>query len=272
MNQMKSSIRKLLLLLAAICCAEIAWTWHPWVGALLLPMVYWAANPRPWERVWARALVTGVVCFSTSAFCGNSEAKSALESDPQGWQDIQPSMDRKDWTRVAIPPTNKLGRAQWHVEQGPPRILVCDGDGGHEMLRYDKELGDCVVHVEFRFVPVSEGKQDYNSGVFIRNSADGAIWHQAQLTMDGGYWFGNSPVNGEPKRFKLQPKERRMKPAGEWNTIEATARGRTLSIWFNGAVTCTYANCDFPQGYIALESEGYAIEFRNVKLKTMGGL
>src|SRR5262245_53659581 len=83
-------------------------------------------------------------------------AQSALQRGPTGWLDIQPAQDLKGWTRLAIPPTNQLGRDQWHVDaQG---LLVCDGDGGHEMLRYDRELGDCIFHVEFRFIPVTGAK------------------------------------------------------------------------------------------------------------------
>jgi hypothetical protein len=193
--------------------------------------------------------------------------QSAWETHSRGWVELQPEPDLKGWTRVPIPPTNHLGRAQWHVDTAR-HVLICDGDGGHEMLRLDRELRDGIFHVEFRFVPVPGAEPKYNSGVFLRNSADGTVWHQAQLTMDGGYWFGNSPVSGQLKRFKLPPTERRMKPAGEWNTLETSARGETLQVWLNGAVTCTYPHCEVPKGYLALESEGYRIEFRNLKLKT----
>jgi hypothetical protein len=198
-----------------------------------------------------------------------SEVKSALQEDAQGWVDIQPEPGLPGWTRIPIPPTNKLGRAQWRVEvaHGP---LICDGNGGHDMLRYDRELKDCIFHVEFCYAEVTGTKPKYNSGVFIRNSADGAIWHQAQLTMDGGYLFGNSPTNGQVKRFKLPPIEQKMLPPGQWNTMEVTARGKALSVWLNGAVTCTWDECEVPKGYVALESEGYKIEFRNLKLKEFG--
>jgi hypothetical protein len=207
------------------------------------------------------------IWFSTVS-AAEPETKGALATDPKGWVSVQPAGDLKGWTRVPIPPTNHLGRAQWHVDSARG-VLVCDGDGGHEMLRFDRESTNCILHVEFRFVPVTAGKSNYNSGVFIRNSAQGEIWHQAQLTMDGGYLFGNTPVNGQLKRFKLSPTERRMKPAGAWNAIEVSANGKVLVVWLNGAVTCTYGNCEVTQGYVALESEGYAIEFRNLKLKVL---
>lgn len=221
------------------------------------------------NRIFTGAVCSAVLLASIPCIlAAESETKSALNSDPASWQDIQPPIDLKGWTRVAIPPTNPLGRAQWHVDPAA-NVLVCDGDGGHEMLRYDRELADCVFHVEFRFPQVSNAKTNYNSGVFIRNSAEGKIWHQAQLTPDGGYLFGVTLADGATKRIKLKPTEPRMKPLGEWNTIELTAHGKDLSVWLNGAVTCTYSDCQVPKGYIAVESEGYLVEFRNLKLKEL---
>lgn len=216
-----------------------------------------------WLPFYTAVFLSILACSAAAA-----DTMSALASDPAGWSDIQPAPDLKGWTRVAIPPTNHLGRAQWHVEPAA-HVLMCDGDGGHEMLRFDRELGDCVFHVEFRFVPVTRGKTNYNSGVFIRNSAEGRIWHQAQLTPDGGYIFGVTPADGSVKRINLKPTELRMKPAGEWNEIELTARGQDLRVWFNGAITCTYPDCQMARGYIAVESEGFRIEFRNLKLKEL---
>ena len=196
-----------------------------------------------------------------------AETKSALEADGVGWIDIQPASGLSGWTRVPIPPTNSLGRAQWHVTQSG--VLVCDGDGGHDMLRFNDELVDGIFHVEFCYPPVTGTNRNYNSGVFIRNSADGTIWHQAQLTMKGGYLFGNSPTNGLNQRFKTSPTDSRMKPAGEWNTIEVVARGNKLSVWLNGAETCVWDQCGVPKGFIALEAEGYRIEFRHLRYKRL---
>ncbi len=196
-----------------------------------------------------------------------ADVKSALETDATGWIDVQPTASLRGWTRVPIPPGGTLGRAQWHVDSSGE--LVCDGDGGHDMLRYDEELTNGIFHVDFRYTPVTGTNPNYNSGVFIRNSADGTIWHQAQLTLNGGYLFGDSPRNGVNQRFKLSPLALRMKPVGEWNTIEVTARGNVLSVWLNGAETCVYDRCEVPKGFIALEGEGYRITFRNLKYKRL---
>ena len=60
-----------------------------------------------------------------------------------------------------------------------------------------------------------------------------------------------------------------MKPAGQWNTLEMTARGKTLTLWVNGAVTCQFRDCGQEKGRVGLEGEGYRIEFRNLKVKEL---
>jgi hypothetical protein len=199
-----------------------------------------------------------------------AESKSRLESEPGGWKDILPAAGLKGWHRTPVPPGAELGRDQWHVDE-TNKLLVCDGDGGHDMLLFDEEIGDAVFHVEFRYTR-TEGKSGYNSGIYVRNSRDGGIWHQAQIgDGSGGFLFGKTPDgSGEPQRFNQKTKDGRVKPAGEWNTIEITAEGRVLTLWVNGAVTCRFEDCGRDKGYLGLEGEGYRIEFRNLKVKKLG--
>lgn len=192
----------------------------------------------------------------------------SLQCQRADWIGIMPPGDLKGWTRLSIPPGKPLGRAQWHLDR-ERAALICDGDGGHEMLRFDRELKNCTFHVECRFLPVSTPNPKYNSGIFIRNSADGAIWHQCQLTMDGGYLFGVTTDGENPKRFKSPAAEPRMKAPGEWNGVDVTAIGHELTVILNGVEVSRFKECGNQSGYIALESEGYAIEFRNLKFKEL---
>jgi hypothetical protein len=212
----------------------------------------------------------------TAGLLGNLQARgaettSALQSDPEGWVDILPPADLKGWYRVPVPPTGQLGREQWHVD-AENRVLICDGDGGHDMLLFNKEIGDAIFHFEFCYTRI-EGKKGYNSGAYARNSKDGAIWHQAQFgDAKDGFLFGQTlGPDGQKKSFNLskQVTDMRVKPAGEWNTLEVTARGKVLTLWVNGAVTCQFEDCGAEQGYLGLEGEGYRIEFRNLKMKAL---
>jgi len=196
---------------------------------------------------------------------------SALEADPSGWMDLMPSADLKGWSRVPVPPNAPLGRAQWRLDDSG-KVLVCEGDGGHDMLLFDREFGDAVFHLEFRYTKI-EGKTGYNSGAYVRNSKDGGLWHQAQFgDAKDGYLFGETPgADGKKKFFttKKDVTDGRVKPAGEWNTIEVTAQGKALKLWINGAVTCQFTDCANPRGLVGLEGEGYRIEFRNLKVKEL---
>src|SRR5271169_6444031 len=124
--------------------------------------------------------------------CGSAEArdqKSALETDLKGWVQLL-DKDLKDWRRVSIPPKSKLkDKSPWSVAEDG-KTLICDGVGYHEMLLFQRDIADGIFHVEWRFKVVD--KKGYNSGVYVRNSADGAIWHQAQVGNSVGFLFGST--------------------------------------------------------------------------------
>lgn len=175
----------------------------------------------------------------------------------------------KDWTRVAVPPTNPVSNvAQWHIKAAR-HTIVCDGNGGHDWLRFNRELGDFTFHVKWRFTPLPNSPK-YNSGVFFRNNADGSIWHQAQTSPGGGYIFGLTPIDGKPTRFNLQKqmKENRLKPAGQWNVYDIRCVGATCTLSVNGEVVNT-VETGIPRGYVGLESEGYQITFKDFKLQEL---
>lgn len=187
--------------------------------------------------------------------------------------DMFPSNAGQQWTRIAIPPTHPVSDiAQWHIDAAK-RTIVCDGNGGHEWLRFSHELGDFEFHVKWRFTPVNGANgatPKYNSGVFFRNNADGSIWHQAQTSLAGGYIFGLTPIDGKPTRFNLQKdmKENRVKPAGQWNVFDIRCVGVTCTLAVNGQVVNT-VQTGITRGYVGLESEGYQITFTDFKLREL---
>ena len=156
--------------------------------------------------------------------------------------------------------------AQWHIDNGK-RQIVCDGNGGHEWLRFNHELTNFTFHVKWRFTPVTTPNPKYNSGVFFRNNLDGSIWHQAQTSQAGGYIFGLTPVDGKPTRFNLQKDmtENRVKPVGQWNTFDIRCVGDTCTLAVNGKVVNT-VKVGLGKGYVGLEAEGYQITFKDFRL------
>ena len=202
-----------------------------------------------------------------------AQEKSALETDPQGWINLLPDKSFKNWTRINLAPSTQLAEASpWQIEPDSG-ILVCNGDkSGHEMLRYDRELTNFIVHLEWSFTKLDTENPRYNSGFYVRNNDDASLWHQAQMGgASGGFLFGNTLVNGQKQRVNLRDevKVNRVGPAGEWNTFEIRAEGKKISLWVNGAVTTVFGACEIPSGYLGFEAEGYKISFRNVRLKEL---
>jgi hypothetical protein len=214
-----------------------------------------------------------LVLVIAAATCAVEPSPSALERDPEGWVDTLAGAgsNLKGWTRGSIPPGKRVSpESQWRVD-GETGYLVCEGNGGHEWVRWDRMLSDFVFHVEWRFTS-RPGKSGYNSGIYARNSADATVWHQAQTgSGSGGYIFGDTLVGGTSLAINLakQSREQRVKPAGEWNTYEITCKGRDMILWVNGAVTNAWHDCEVPRGFVGLEAEGWRIEFRNVKVKPL---
>jgi hypothetical protein len=174
------------------------------------------------------------------------------------------------WTRIAIPPDHPVSNVeQWHIDYAKKQIL-CDGNGGHEWLRFNKELTNFTFHVKWRFTPVTTPNPKYNSGVFFRNNLDGSIWHQAQTSLSGGYIFGVTPVDGKLTHFNLQKdmKENRVKPPGQWNVYDIRCVGSTCTLSVNGEIVNT-TQVGLDKGYVGLESEGYQIEFKEMKLREL---
>jgi hypothetical protein len=217
------------------------------------------------RRLFAIALLPLLLLAAQPA---DAPSKSLLESDPAGWSDLLAG-GLKNWKRVPIPAGGKLkDKDPWKLADDG-RGIVCDGAGLHEMLLYDKEFADGTFHAEWRFRPV-EGKKGYNGGVYVRNSADGKVWHQAQVgSQNVGYLFGETlGADGKLARFKTKAEgPQRGKPAGEWNVYEITGKGKELSLWVNGHVTSKWPDCPVAKGHVGLEAEGWVVEFRKLLFK-----
>jgi hypothetical protein len=187
------------------------------------------------------------------------------------WVDILPDASFANWTRVAIPPDKPLDPvSQWSVDV-PRRVVICEGNHGHEWLRYNRELGNFVLHVDWRFTR-REGLKGYNSGVFVRNDANGRVWHQAQVGAgNDGYIFGQTLIGGKLSEMKFSPKPvvNHIKPPGEWNVYEITCEGPNLTLMVNGEKSAEFSAAEVPKGYLGLEAEGFRIEFRDIRYKLL---
>ncbi len=192
---------------------------------------------------------------------------------------------------------------QWYLDT-QTGILHCSAKY-HSHLLTKKDYKNFVLHVEFRYR--NTDKSGSNSGIFVRMLSGEHVMHQIELADTSATLFGGSLSDGVLKPFKSlvpgpsgawqvgkvhtprdwqkhvikrisvanpsppqalgqsQPVIRHSK--SKWNTVEITCVGNHIIVWMNGGITAYTDQCKVPEGAIGLESEGYPIDFRNIKIK-----
>jgi len=154
----------------------------------------------------------------------------------------------------------------WRVADG---VLHCTGTP-YGYLRTDKTYRDFQLTVEWRW-PGRGG----NNGVLVHVQSPDMVWPksieaQGQHGNAGDIWV----IGGADFREHRGVLGRRVKkqevssenPLGEWNTYSIIAKGDTLRLYVNGVLQNVATACTLTEGYIALQSEGRAIEYRKVEL------
>lgn len=160
----------------------------------------------------------------------------------------------------------------WYVQDA---MIVCAGHKGG-FLRYDTELGDFVVHLEYR---MSKG---CNSGIGIRgipftgarSTRPSFAGYEIQIVDDAGKDPGTRS-SGSLYRY-VAPRVNASKPALEWNVMEIECRGTRIRVTLNDQLihdldqTTIEAIKDKPlAGYLSLQNHGRLIEFRNIRLRQL---
>lgn len=80
---------------------------------------------------------------------------------------------------------------------------------------------------------------------------------------------GTPYVVGRPDNPRSFPTKRLVKPAGEWNHYAIRAVAGEVTLWVNGERVNRGFACQPSTGYLALESEGAAVEYRHIRLREL---
>jgi len=135
-------------------------------------------------------------------------------------------------------------------------------------IRTEKMYGDYTLHFEWRWAG-----QRADSGFFNRLQEGDKVWPTGiQLQVrerDFGFFFSGVPLEGvepnpnwrKPPLVETDPEL----PDGQWNETVIVCRGGKISGTVNG-VLVNEAVAEATEGYIGFQSEGGAIEFRNIYL------
>lgn len=168
----------------------------------------------------------------------------------EGFVSIFNGKDLTGWRFEDKSPPTKLPD-NWKVEDGVIKVL----GGGSPHLASAKEYGDFELRFEWRGV-----KEKYNSGLFLRSGKKVGA-NQINLAKGAEGAFIGGKVEGAKAVPQLQ------KASTEWNEWRVLAQGEKLTFWCNGQLAWEATGFKTPTGYIGLQAEGAALDFRNLRIR-----
>ena len=191
------------------------------------------------------------------------------DQPPEGFVSLFNGKDLTGWK------VNEGGKQSvWGASDG---VLFVDGQGGGWLLT-EKEYGDFEVKVEYKM------PDHGNSGLGLRTPRRGDpayVGMEIQLIDDAG-WKGLQEWQHTGAIYNVVPPSSLPgKPAGQWNKIHVTAKGRHIIVVVND-VKIVDADLDKyekdyakhpglkrEKGFIGLQSHDGRVEFRNLYVREL---
>lgn len=149
--------------------------------------------------------------------------------------------------------------------------------GPHGWLRSDRQYTDFELIIEFRFLT-----DDADSGVFFRVAGDEPFargWPNRSYQLQMLNPFSDSrfqPLGGlfrhgmpdDPDTSFDEPAARRVTlPTGEWQRLELSVRSDRAIAAINGTVVLRAGGIGNSRGWIGLQGETGALEFRSIRIR-----
>jgi Domain of Unknown Function (DUF1080) len=202
---------------------------------------------------------------------------SAARADDAAWVSLYNGKDLKNWVNVNCAPET------W-TAQGD--VIHCTGHPTGA-LRTPRQYENFILELDWRFL-----KPAGNSGVFIWGSpiaAPGAPFLRAieVQVLDNAFnipgkneWYTTHgdvfPIWGDTMKpihkgngMRCFPTEERSKSSPEWNHYRIVGNNGTLRLSVNGKEVSGGDDIVWRKGYLALESEGAPVEFRNIRIQEL---
>lgn len=132
---------------------------------------------------------------------------------------------------------------------------------GMGWLRTEKEYKDFILEFEWRALV-----EKYDSGIFVRAGLEGKPWPnngwQINLRYDqlGGLVRGYTPV---------VPAESPRLPINKWCKFRIEVRGKKVTLDVDGERNWEFDKLDRDTGYIGIQAEDRAFDFRNLRLQEL---
>lgn len=203
----------------------------------------------------------------------------SLHAASPRFQPLFNAADLSGWLNVNGAPET------WSISNG---VIHCTGRPTGA-LRTTRQYENFVLELEWRHLTPGG-----NSGVFIWGSplpAVGAPFLKGieVQVLDNGFnipgknewytthgdvfpiWGATMKPFGRHHGMRSFPSEERSKSSPEWNHYRITCTNGVIRLEVNGKEVSGGSDCVYCKGYLALESEGAPVEFRNVRLWELPG-
>lgn len=200
------------------------------------------------SRVWCLGILLALVATVATAAEPNKLTKEELAD---GWILLFDGETLFGWKAESD--------ANWEVKDGT--IRVSQGKPG--LLRTTSQFADYELKVDFR------AAKGTNSGVFLRTAPvlekDGVTTQCYELNIapaDNPFPTGS---------FVGRKKAEAVEESDDWQTFHVVAQGPHLTVKLNDKEVLNYVDPrPLGRGFIGLQLNQGAVEFRNVKLKPLG--
>jgi hypothetical protein len=202
---------------------------------------------------------------------------TATAAQDDGFVPLFNGRDLTGWVNANCAPET------WSVRDG---VIHCTGRPTGA-LRTDRQYENFILEVEWRHL-----KSGGNSGVFIWGTpiaAPGVPFLRGieVQVLDHGYdargkneWYTTHgdvfPIHGASMKpfgrhngMRSFPAEERSQPSPAWNHYRILGTNGVLRLQVNGKEVSGGEDCNYRKGYLALESEGAPVEFRNLRIKEL---
>ena len=167
--------------------------------------------------------------FSAAATAGVVAAFNLSAADEAGFVPLFNGKDTAGWSLRRAD-----GHNTWTIDNGVLKNTVNKGEHGTDLVT-DKKFWNFTVRYEFQ-VP-----DNSNSGFYLRGR------HEIQIL--GDYKSGKPGKSGNGAIYnQTAPSEFASKPAGEWQTAEATIIDNKITLVLNGKKVHDNVVCDVATG------------------------
>lgn len=182
---------------------------------------------------------------------------------------------------VSLMPKKNISE-HWTVEGNAPAeawtlrdgVIACSGQP-NGFLRSKKAYRNFILRAEWRFQkgwePPKVGNEWPNAGFFIHAREINNGW-PVSLEVQGyfgevGSLFGVR--GGKITGAKRGPFVKERPPFGDWDSYEIISKDGKITVVLNGKVVNEGTNAWPEDGNVCLQSEGWPVYYRNVKVKEL---